>query len=190
MKKILMALAVVAFAITTQAATFRWYNSAYIAPVGDPEGAIGTGTAYLFAGNSQASVLAAFIAGEDWTAGAVASATLTEGSKFATTTMQDAQIESGRVKWTESTSDATRDYFQVMVDGDNIYITDTINVTVKGTGNSNISFSNNESILETKDASAGFVGGGWYAASAVPEPTTGLLMLVGLAGLALRRRRA
>jgi hypothetical protein len=31
--------------------------------------------------------------------------------------------------------------------------------------------------------------GGWTA-TAVPEPTSGLLMLVGLAGLALRRRRA
>ena len=31
--------------------------------------------------------------------------------------------------------------------------------------------------------------GGWQA-TAVPEPTSGLLMLVGLAGLALRRRRA
>ena len=31
---------------------------------------------------------------------------------------------------------------------------------------------------------------GWTSASSVPEPTSGLLMLVGLAGLALRRRRA
>ena len=32
--------------------------------------------------------------------------------------------------------------------------------------------------------------GGWQSTAAVPEPTSGLLMLVGLAGLALRRRRA
>ena len=31
--------------------------------------------------------------------------------------------------------------------------------------------------------------GGWQSTAAVPEPTSGLLMLVGLAGLALRRRR-
>ena len=33
-----------------------------------------------------------------------------------------------------------------------------------------------------------FVNGGWYAAA--PEPTSGLLLLLGVAGLALRRRRA
>lgn len=186
MKKILMALVVVAMVAATQAATFRWYNGAAIAPVGDSTGTVATGTAYLFAGSNQSAILAAFLAGEDWTASAVASATLTAASKYETTTLAGASVSSGRVVWTETTSDATRDYFQVMVDGDSIYITDTVNVTVKGTGNSNINFSNDESLRAPKDAAAGYSNGGWYA---IPEPTSGLLMLVGLAGLALRRRR-
>ena len=38
------------------------------------------------------------------------------------------------------------------------------------------------------DAAEGYAGAYWYASS-VPEPTSGLLLLLGVAGLALRRRR-
>ncbi len=37
---------------------------------------------------------------------------------------------------------------------------------------------------------AGGYVGTWSATSAVPEPTSGLLLLIGMAGLALRRKRA
>ena len=86
-----------------------------------------------------------------------------------------------------STQPSSRSYYQVLVDGDNIYISDTVTTGVAGTGNTNFSFSNNESRTALKQATDGYTGGGWYA---VPEPTSGLLMLLGMAGLALRRRRA
>ena len=41
-----------------------------------------------------------------------------------------------------------------------------------------------------KFSTAGDFGGATWASTAVPEPTSGLLMLLGVAGLALRRRRA
>jgi len=37
-------------------------------------------------------------------------------------------------------------------------------------------------------AATSYSSAGWY--TAVPEPTSGLLLLIGMAGLALRRRRA
>ena len=38
-----------------------------------------------------------------------------------------------------------------------------------------------------KTVNATYSGAGWYA---VPEPTSGLLLLIGVAGLALKRKRA
>ena len=44
--------------------------------------------------------------------------------------------------------------------------------------------------LDNKDAPMNFVSAGSWTPVAVPEPTSGLLLLLGVAGLALRRRRA
>ena len=52
--------------------------------------------------------------------------------------------------------------------------------TVGGTSNVNIGF------MSQKTASQG----AWMATTSVPEPTSGLLLLLGMAGLALRRKQA
>ena len=44
--------------------------------------------------------------------------------------------------------------------------------------------------IPATSASGGYQGAGWYSVSNVPEPTSGLLMLLGVAGLALKRKRA
>ena len=46
------------------------------------------------------------------------------------------------------------------------------------------------SALGTGAGVATFEGGGTWTAAAVPEPTSGLLLLLGVAGLALKRKRA
>ena len=199
MKKLMMALGVVALAATVQAATFRWYQGSPIAAAGDSSTDVTSGTVYLFSGSGQSALLTGYIAAiaggtsaADYLSGAagfVGTGTLASGTTFSATTVPSANITSGRAVWSETTTDTTRNYYQVLVDGDNIYIADTFAVTVKGTGNSNIAFQNNESLLATKQAADGYAGGGWYS-TAVPEPTSGLLMLLGMAGLALKRRRA
>ena len=198
MKKLMMALGVVALAATVQAATFRWYMGSPVSPSDDATGQITSGTLYLFAGNGQSDLLTGYVAAiaastsaADYLTGAagyVGSATIGASStKFGTTTVPGATVSSGRVVWSETTSDASRSYYQVLVDGDNIYISDSLTTTVSGTGNTNFSFANNESRAALKQAADGYAGGGWYA---VPEPTSGLLLLLGMAGLALKRKRA
>ena len=53
-------------------------------------------------------------------------------------------------------------------------------------------YAEDTSTAAAMSASGGYQGAGWYsvATSPVPEPTSGLLMLLGVAGLALKRKRA
>ena len=195
----MMALGVVILAATVQAATFRWYNGAPVYEAGSSTSYLTSGTMYLFSGNGQSALLTGYAAAIAADAGSgityltgldsyVGSATISDATKFGTTTVSGASVTSGRVVWSETTSDASRNYYQVLVSGDNIYISDTKSVTVSGTGNTNITFANTESKNAALDMAGGYSAAGWYAA--VPEPTSGLLMLLGMAGLALRRRRA
>ncbi|MBP3672800.1 MAG: PEP-CTERM sorting domain-containing protein [Oscillospiraceae bacterium] len=77
------------------------------------------------------------------------------------------------------TAGKSYDFYLVLTDGKYQYTSATKAVTALETGAANIAFGS----LKTATTTAG----NWVA---VPEPTSGLLMLVGLAGLALRRRRA
>ncbi len=74
-------------------------------------------------------------------------------------------------------SDSAKDYMYVS------------NVAALEGGQIHFGAQNSTSSADAKSASSGFSGAGWYSSS-VPEPTSGLLMLLGVAGLALRRKRA
>lgn len=71
------------------------------------------------------------------------------------------------------------DFYFVMTDGDKKLTSSTLNVMAQQSDVPTINFGNVATF--TQNAS------NWQA---VPEPTSGLLMLLGVAGLALRRRRA
>jgi len=74
-------------------------------------------------------------------------------------------------------------------DGGALYFSEQITKTLSGTGYVTYSFDSESSLSAVSANMTGFSAssGGWVA---VPEPTSGLLMLLGMAGLALRRRHA
>ena len=71
---------------------------------------------------------------------------------------------------------------------DQIFITNDKSVTGPGTGKETEAFWDTTKASKAAALETGYAGMGWY--TAVPEPTSGLLLLLGVAGLALKRKRA
>ena len=72
-------------------------------------------------------------------------------------------------------------------DGSATWETDIASFTMPANANVNLNFTTGAGF---DTVSQKWASGGWETGGSVPEPTSGLLVLVGLAGLALRRRRA
>lgn len=176
MKKLMFALAVAAMAVGAQASAFKWATSTGLVQAGSTETMASGITLYLvdITSSSQAAVFADLAAGN-----AVASVmSLTTGADGKITTTEH-EYPTG-----------TYDFLVYAKDGDNFFISNALTSKKVSTLSAvNVSFglksqSNSGTILNAGD---GLSGAGWYA---IPEPTSGLLMLVGLGALALRRRRA
>ena len=181
MKKLIMAIAVVVTAAAVQAASFDWKTSA----TGKIYGAgtttlLASGTAYIFdaAENSQQSVLDAFVAGGAWTTGSLNNKSVAAGVIAGT----------NAEAFNYGTAGNTYNFYVALVDGGNIFISDYVSADAKGVGYAQASFNLKNASQAAAMASSTFTAGGWY--TAVPEPTSGLLLLLGMAGLALKRKRA
>jgi hypothetical protein len=82
-------------------------------------------------------------------------------------------------------------FFVALFDDSHIYISslkEDVAYPVSGTTPIQYDDLGTTSKTAALDATGGFKGAAVY--QAVPEPTSGLLLLLGVAGLALRRRRA
>jgi hypothetical protein len=172
MKKVLIAVAAIALAVSAQAASFKWTATA-ITP--DPDGgAVTTYTAYLIDASvvSYADAQAAIADGD---------VSFIAGSAILDSANTVAGGANARINATGGTTVADKSYtayFVVLNNATTPTQAFLSNKTMTGTGNS---------MTDTAFAFQSQAGGTW---TAVPEPTSGLLMLVGLGALALRRRRA
>ena len=177
-------------AVAANAATFSWKTSTTgkIYEAGSTTTTLTSATAYLFdAGKvTQAAVLAAFNDDKFSTLAYADSTSVASGAISAKTF----DVPSGY-----SSGDNFTAYFAVVVD-DSIYIAPTVTVATPSTGDKSMNFNaktSSQGALITEYE--GFGSAGWYAKSSggtepIPEPTSGILLLLGMAGLALRRKRA
>ena len=194
MKKLMIALAVVALAAGVQAATYNWTWSVNSTSMICKPGTAGTsaedvltsGTAYLFAGLTSSqlnSIVSDFASGSYTPSGYEQTSTVGAGGIIT------------KVSWNDSRTAGTAvDWYMIVtakVDGDDyVFISNSLTKSRQADGkNTKITFDAlATSATAAKLATDGYAGAGWY--SAVPEPTSGLLMLLGMAGLALKRKRA
>ena len=189
MKKLMIALAVAACAVAADAASFNWMSS-------------GTNTGKTInskAGTALYSETTAFTlylfdadvtSQADLLAGLRGNKGITDFTSVTSQTLGDkSQIKAKEFTYGETGN--TYKYYMAIINGDDVFLSSSVSALGQASATSAVSFSGLGSATKNAfgDASATFEanGAGWYA---VPEPTSGLLLLLGVAGLALRRKRA
>ena len=190
MKKLVIAACAVAFAACAQAASITWGTTgAFYDIVGEEGGwatvAEGTTAYFVFASSYSQSDLVA-----DYATGSADMAKLTAIN--AGTVGSDGTIAT--VTGSSTTLTGNQAAYVVLFDSaNNMFISDSVTLGIDELAGAVYGFDEAQTgdiWALNGDASAGYQGAGWYSAAAVPEPTSGLLLLLGMAGLALRRKQA
>ena len=185
MKKLMMAVAVMATTIVANAAQITWESGAIKLANGSTAGA-GDVTAYLFV--IDASTYSSLLV--NTTGATLSDAVWTSyGSDLASAKATQVSVKKGnKANLTDPAdyADGKTAYAAILyVDKDGANYMGNIGA-----------YTFDSSSDWSVEGMASFIGGGTsgtstaWSTAAVPEPTSGLLMLLGMAGLALRRKRA
>ena len=194
MKKLIIAASIVCAAAIVQAASVSW-NSGVVFGPSDAAGTLVASSGYKLADTATATMYLFSIA--DATSYAKVQTDgvwATYGEKLGDATASTSTLSSSKFSTlvTEGHAASSTAYAAIIItykdgDGKDWYLENLAQTTISDLG-ANATL-NNLARYNGGLSSNGQIAS-WGSASSVPEPTSGLLMLVGLAGLALRRRRA
>jgi len=190
MKKLMIALAAVAVAAVTQAASVDWSVANNSWTLNDGSKAAKGYTVYLIDGSTALDTIAAAI---NSTTGAFdADQTWVYGSSV--TANAKGSVASNTITTDKLTRGSSYDFSVLIVDagatgGPKYMVSATSTQSAYKVGDDEaMGVTFNADLLGANALTASATAANGWAA--VPEPTSGLLMLLGMAGLALRRRRA
>ena len=161
MKKLLILAAVIVAGIAANAASFKWTAS----------NVYGSDTTTKLAVGSSVTLYSFLSSAEQSTATVATSFTLTAAGTINTTFSSDDYVAGNYYSF----------YFVIEDDGKTFTSSVLADKAAQATSTTTVAFGSMASATQNTSN---------WSGSAVPEPTSGLLMLLGMAGLALRRRLA
>lgn len=177
MKRIFVAAFIAVSVACVQAAAFQWSSTGTIYTKGSDSVVLNGFTAYLFDASviGQSELLAGIRGGAS--INDYASLSSFSGDAKVSVTPFTADLKDGTMLNT---------YFAIVQD-DGMYISKVSGKAAQSVGTATIAFGNQATTSKTVLGGGAFSSPGWYN---VPEPTSGLLLVLGMAGLALKRKRA
>ena len=191
MKKLVIAVAMIAVSAVVNAASFSWTTSGLASTKNIYAS---DATTLLYAANSSAMIYlfdTDVISQADLLSGLREGNAITDYSSVASQSIaSNSRITTQAVSY--GTAGNEYKFYVAIVNGDEVFLganstaaaqaSDTAFIYSNGMGSA--------TKVQFADSETEFGTAGWYSTTAVPEPTSGLLLLLGMAGLALKRKQA